>query len=695
MKFLQSLQHAYSSFTGLNIMITDQDDHRLTEPSGRLEIVNLLLGYQQRSTEDSILMILDKVKAIQNPTVYETATGFKLLVAPVKIKKNTVCYILAGVLVDASNIGLIQNMVHQHLPSSEWGAWERSLEEVPGYTRERVEILLERLEELAEFTGVLLEQGRANDKHAHRVQLLNLAHLMDSGDPNWLQGILGIFARVMELEFAGFACNITKEEQFTVLETIGLEGEATLQGASFFVGEGFLGQVGLSRQMGYWERSDRDPRVSFFNQRGIEPRVLICYPIKYQEHFFGLLFGGDSSISGLSEELADMGALLVNHLAASFYSLENEAADERRKMRMKAFEQMAQGVLKVKSVDGFFQMIMDTMQMTLQTSFACMVLINEADEKKTFCASSYPSRADASAYTANVESVYFKEGSTGFGVLHKPVSRMWEGLELLEFPLMIGTKLRGVFGVCMNGQVEYKEEYMPLLNSVNPIVATKLMLGEQERSSAAGAVMLLHQAMQVWQPQAYHKSQKVKELAQDFLKIIGGAHPDVEHIGQAGLLSDYDPEILASWLGDIPVVGLLKDTRRIESGEGYSDGTGISSYSLTAKALFMVLSYFEHGKKEGGLAWPASLEDPIKQAFEDFLASRKEAGTQREPANRERLTPREEEILRLVVQGFNNSEISEKLFISSHTVKNHITKIYEKLGVNSRAQAISKMYRTI
>lgn len=666
----------------------------MTEPSGRLEIVELLLGYQQNSTEDSVLMILDKVKAIQKPIVYETATGFKLLIAPVKVKKKTVCYILAGVLVDTSNIGLIQNMVHQHLPSTEWGVWERSLEEVPGYNHERVEILLARLEELAEFTGVLLEQGRVNDKHAHRVQLLNLVHLMDSRDPNWLQGILGIFARVMELEFAGFACNVTKEEQFTVLETVGFEGEATLQGASFFVGEGFLGQVGLSRQMGYWERSDRDPRISFFNKRGIEPRVLICYPIKYQEHFFGLLFGGDSSITGLSEELADMGALLVNHLAASFYSLENEAADERRKVRMRAFEEMAQGVLKVKSLDSFFQMVMDTIRLTLQAPFACMVLVNEAEERKTYSASSYPSKVDGAAYAANVESVYFREGSTGFGVLHKPLSRMWEGLEFLEFPLLTGSRLRGVFGIYMNGQVEYKEEYMPLLSSVNPIVATKLMLDAQERSSAAGSVMLLHQAMQVWQPQAHHKSLKAKELAQDFLRMMGGAHQELESIGQAGLLSEYDPELLASWLGEIPVVALLRDIKRIKVGEGTNEGTGTGSYSLTAKVLFIILWYLEHGKKEGGFAWPSSLEEPVQQAFEDFLASRKESGVPREPVNRERLTSREEEILRLVVQGFNNSEISEKLFISSHTVKNHITKIYEKLGVNSRAQAISKMYLT-
>jgi PAS domain S-box-containing protein len=51
------------------------------------------------------------------------------------------------------------------------------------------------------------------------------------------------------------------------------------------------------------------------------------------------------------------------------------------------------------------------------------------------------------------------------------------------------------------------------------------------------------------------------------------------------------------------------------------------------------------------------------------------------------LTGREKEILRLVASGFSNVEIGEVLAISPHTVKTHITNVYEKLGVKDRAQA--------
>jgi DNA-binding CsgD family transcriptional regulator/ArsR family metal-binding transcriptional regulator len=51
------------------------------------------------------------------------------------------------------------------------------------------------------------------------------------------------------------------------------------------------------------------------------------------------------------------------------------------------------------------------------------------------------------------------------------------------------------------------------------------------------------------------------------------------------------------------------------------------------------------------------------------------------------LTNREIEVLRLVAGGSTNNEISEKLYISPHTVKSHVIHIFNKLGVNDRTQA--------
>jgi len=52
------------------------------------------------------------------------------------------------------------------------------------------------------------------------------------------------------------------------------------------------------------------------------------------------------------------------------------------------------------------------------------------------------------------------------------------------------------------------------------------------------------------------------------------------------------------------------------------------------------------------------------------------------------LTERERDVLKGMVDGLNNNEIAEKLFISLGTVKFHISNIFQKLGVGSRVEAV-------
>jgi DNA-binding NarL/FixJ family response regulator len=58
------------------------------------------------------------------------------------------------------------------------------------------------------------------------------------------------------------------------------------------------------------------------------------------------------------------------------------------------------------------------------------------------------------------------------------------------------------------------------------------------------------------------------------------------------------------------------------------------------------------------------------------------------------LTKREEEVLRLLAQGLDQSEIALQFVISEKTVGTHIQHILEKLGVHSRAQAVALAHRT-
>jgi DNA-binding NarL/FixJ family response regulator len=57
------------------------------------------------------------------------------------------------------------------------------------------------------------------------------------------------------------------------------------------------------------------------------------------------------------------------------------------------------------------------------------------------------------------------------------------------------------------------------------------------------------------------------------------------------------------------------------------------------------------------------------------------------------LSDREREVLQEVASGATNREIAERLFLSPHTVKEHTSSLYRKLGVRNRAEAVQKSQR--
>ena len=61
-------------------------------------------------------------------------------------------------------------------------------------------------------------------------------------------------------------------------------------------------------------------------------------------------------------------------------------------------------------------------------------------------------------------------------------------------------------------------------------------------------------------------------------------------------------------------------------------------------------------------------------------------------ADMEKLTKREREMLDLLAKGYRYKEIADQLFISFETVRTHIHNIYEKLQVQSRTEALNKLF---
>ncbi len=88
------------------------------------------------------------------------------------------------------------------------------------------------------------------------------------------------------------------------------------------------------------------------------------------------------------------------------------------------------------------------------------------------------------------------------------------------------------------------------------------------------------------------------------------------------------------------------------------------------------------------------LESAIRSAYSGKMTLSPEAAQSlvratQQAAETETLTTREQEILKLLVEGLNNAEIAERIVVSLSTVKYHISNILMKLGVENRVAAVT------
>ena len=107
------------------------------------------------------------------------------------------------------------------------------------------------------------------------------------------------------------------------------------------------------------------------------------------------------------------------------------------------------------------------------------------------------------------------------------------------------------------------------------------------------------------------------------------------------------------------------------------NGGLVDSFAISASS-----NYEEFSEKQ--IALVSMLQNHVESIlFDSKLSKAVEAFS---------LSKREADVLRLIVEGRSNSEISERLGVSVSTVKKHVYSIFNKAGVYSRTQLLSLVY---
>lgn len=186
----------------------------------------------------------------------------------------------------------------------------------------------------------------------------------------------------------------------------------------------------------------------------------------------------------------------------------------------------------------------------------------------------------------------------------------------------------------------------------------------------------------------------LREGLATFLK----AFPDMEMVGEAanGLEAiersrELSPDVV---LMDL-VMPEMDGVTAIKAIHAERPGTAIIALSSFGEER-LVRSALESGALSYLLknVSAESLAEAIRLACAGISSLSPEASTavvrgHESPAPLDDLTPREREILRLLVDGRTNAEIAAHLGLSLYTVKNHVRNLLGKLGAGSRTEAVS------
>ena len=201
-----------------------------------------------------------------------------------------------------------------------------------------------------------------------------------------------------------------------------------------------------------------------------------------------------------------------------------------------------------------------------------------------------------------------------------------------------------------------------------------------------------------------------QELVRTGFRVVLDAEPDLEVVGEAAdgfaaldAAETLRPDVV---LMDIRMPNLdgIEATRRIAAGDGSPRVLILTTFdlddyvyeALRAGASGFLLKDARAEELRQAIrmvaAGDALLSPAITRRLIESYMRRPPATAHPAPLNE--LTPRELEVLRLVARGLSNADIARELVVGDATVKTHVARIFSKLDLHDRAQAVVLAYES-
>lgn len=529
-----------------------------------------------------------------------------------------------------------------------------------------------------------LHQEIAGKEHLLTIYKKQLAHM----DEFTLKDILDYPVKEDFVDFIGFA----RKEENAVYKIEHVNGKAKqMKGKSFFIGEGLLGHAAATEKVFYYEITKNSPKAGFFHQFDLYPQFVFGFPIYQDGEALGIVFGGGLTNKSVSKDLTEHLQIFAQSAVQRAFSIQQIKLADKQKAIHAAFLDLVDMILTTTDPINVLYSVMNVCHKWSQDCFTIFTARNGGKVYK---------RGNDSLNT-ELEHQRCSEQLFRTGKLIQAQS-FQPGL--MHKPIYLNNQVLGLLTIHFKEEVflehQRLEAELELLTEVLAVsLGTKRII---DLNISPEPIDLLFGSLKELKPEEYNLTCQAMELLKGFQNTLGWQESAFHALLETCKLVPFSLDFLQGKVST-DRLNLLGEYDRILKGE-------VKRGTLSVHAQLLVLA-FSHLKGETH-AYNKIDKQLVEQFLEYIIVQNSQSRTATERSEltidmteiedlkdvksviaKLPLTSREKEVLYLILEGLNNQEVADLLYISAHTVKNHLTNIFRKLDVTDRVQAMAKIYR--
>ncbi|MGJ7918980.1 LuxR C-terminal-related transcriptional regulator [Neobacillus sp. LXY-4] len=696
LEYCRDVLNVYASLTKLNCVMTNKEGKLVTPIAGEPDIFRLF--YEKETLAEVLTQRAGDFSKINGPIVYDELPGIKVIICPIYLQGQIEFFVFAGCILEHSTKHSVETYLEKMFNDPEKA--KTILSFIKEHTPDEIQAKMNKIKKMTDILYERLSTQKLKQHLAEQEENLNeILQLISVDDIKITTVLQRFFYENNKVDFVGYARKKGQDE-FIIEDSI-LSFDNSLKGTIFSTGEGILGQAAATRTARFWDHTDWDPRNKFFHQRGIYPKSIFCFPIIQDQEVAGVFFGGSCVFDHIEKEVSREGKVtsLLIKVIENKRSWQEQAKNNL--LKITALNEIFQVMIAVQDLKRILFIMLDMSINLFRGPFVAVILDQPARNSFEIFSRGLTS-TQIDQYSNDISNRYYLDGQNRQGIPHQPLEYATSWFDkVLEFPIAYRDHHFGYLCIGLT-DIMLEEDERSFLNSLTIAggLAIHLLEASNKVEMEQTVIDLLVDLQEYIDPEHYRKASKARDIIKGFSDYLAQGQLNTLAVKYSCYFILYDEQFLKEKISNEQIIDILREYRLVVNSQ-----IEISQASINVQVLTIVWSYINSEENNDALSKINGINPDLLNDFITYLSysnvnelevslNRLRPNTIEPNISRNlNLSKREMDVVKLVLEGKNNRTIAESLFISEHTVKNHMTNIFQKLAVNDRSQAIAKIYQ--